>query len=29
VYAFNTVKGIGEVGNLAFVPFSRVSAALS
>ena len=29
VYAFDTVKGIREVGNLAFVPFSRVSAALS
>jgi hypothetical protein len=28
VYAYNTVKGIKDVGNLAFVPLAKVNAAL-
>ena len=28
VYAYNTVKGIKDVGNLAFVPLSKVSSLL-
>ena len=26
VYAYNTVKGVKEVGNLAFVPLAKVNA---
>jgi hypothetical protein len=29
VYAFNTVKGTKDIGNVAFVPLSRVIAAVS
>ena len=29
VYAFNTVKGTADVGNVALVPLSRVIAAVS
>jgi hypothetical protein len=29
VYAFNTVKGAMDIGNVAFVPLSRVIAAVS
>ena len=28
VYAYNTVKGIKDVGNLAFVPLAKVNALL-
>ena len=28
VYAYNTVKGISDVGNLAFVPLAKVNAVL-
>jgi len=29
VYAYNTVKGIKDVGNLAFVPLAKATSALS